>query len=65
MEDAGVISPVHQQKRTKKLIRESGQHLKDVDRILQNDTWYLLLHCKLEERHKQMVHMLMTWIARD
>ncbi|XP_037543839.1 transcription elongation regulator 1 isoform X3 [Nematolebias whitei] len=38
--------------RSKKLIHESDQHLKDVEKILQNDKRYLVLECVPEERRK-------------
>ena len=38
--------------RSKKLIQESDQHLKDVEKILQNDKWYLVLDCVPEERRQ-------------
>ncbi|NXJ70462.1 TCRG1 regulator, partial [Rostratula benghalensis] len=41
--------------RSKKLIQESDQHLKDVEKILQNDKRYLVLDCVPEERRKLIV----------
>ncbi|TNN66448.1 Transcription elongation regulator 1 [Liparis tanakae] len=38
--------------RSRKLIQESEQHLKDVEKILQNDKRYLILECVPEERRK-------------
>ncbi|XP_056261961.1 transcription elongation regulator 1-like isoform X3 [Pseudoliparis swirei] len=38
--------------RSRKLIQESEQHLKDVEKILQNDKRYLILECVPEERKK-------------
>ncbi|KAG8439250.1 hypothetical protein GDO86_005466 [Hymenochirus boettgeri] len=38
--------------RSKKLLLESDQHLKDVEKILQNDKRYLVLDCIPEERRK-------------
>uniref|UniRef100_W5MS97 Transcription elongation regulator 1 n=1 Tax=Lepisosteus oculatus TaxID=7918 RepID=W5MS97_LEPOC len=38
--------------RSRKLIQESDQHLKDVEKILQNDKRYLVLDCVPEERRK-------------
>ncbi|MGH0119416.1 UNVERIFIED_CONTAM: hypothetical protein FKN15_022551 [Acipenser sinensis] len=38
--------------RSRKLIHESDQHLKDVEKILQNDKRYLVLDCVPEERRK-------------
>ncbi|KAF7206277.1 transcription elongation regulator 1 isoform X3 [Nothobranchius furzeri] len=38
--------------RSRKLIQESEQHLKDVEKILQNDKRYLVLDCVPEERRK-------------
>ncbi|XP_068187339.1 transcription elongation regulator 1 isoform X2 [Antennarius striatus] len=38
--------------RSRKLIQESEQHLKDVEKILQNDKRYLVLECVPEERRK-------------
>lgn len=38
--------------RSKKLLHESDQHLKDIERILQNDKRYLVLECVPEERRK-------------
>ncbi|RVE64010.1 hypothetical protein OJAV_G00142280 [Oryzias javanicus] len=38
--------------RSRKLILESEQHLKDVEKILQNDKRYLVLECVPEERRK-------------
>uniref|UniRef100_A0A3Q2Y2B3 Transcription elongation regulator 1 n=1 Tax=Hippocampus comes TaxID=109280 RepID=A0A3Q2Y2B3_HIPCM len=37
---------------SRKLIQESEQHLKDVEKILQNDKRYLVLECVPEERRK-------------
>lgn len=36
-------SSVHLQNRSKKLIQESDQHLKDTEKITQKDKWYLVL----------------------
>ncbi|XP_030813145.1 transcription elongation regulator 1 isoform X5 [Camarhynchus parvulus] len=41
--------------RSKKLIQESDQHLKDVEKILQNDKRYLVLDCVPGERRKLIV----------
>ncbi|KAL7989204.1 hypothetical protein Chor_011870 [Crotalus horridus] len=41
--------------RSKKLIQESDQHLKDIEKILQNDKRYLVLDCVPEERRKLIV----------
>ncbi|XP_026995639.2 transcription elongation regulator 1 [Tachysurus fulvidraco] len=38
--------------RSRRLIQESDQHLKDVEKILQNDKRYLVLECVPEERRK-------------
>ncbi|KAG7263888.1 hypothetical protein CRUP_034227 [Coryphaenoides rupestris] len=38
--------------RSRKLIQESEQHLKDVEKVLQNDKRYLVLECVPEERRK-------------
>ncbi|KAK9955819.1 hypothetical protein ABG768_015670 [Culter alburnus] len=38
--------------RSRKLIQESDQHLKDVEKVLQNDKRYLVLDCVPEERRK-------------
>ncbi|XP_068456319.1 transcription elongation regulator 1 isoform X7 [Clinocottus analis] len=38
--------------RSRKLFQESEQHLKDVEKILQNDKRYLVLECVPEERRK-------------
>nr|XP_057943907.1 transcription elongation regulator 1 isoform X2 [Doryrhamphus excisus] len=38
--------------RSRKLIQESDQHLKDVEKILQNDKRYLVLECVPDERRK-------------
>ncbi|XP_035998845.1 transcription elongation regulator 1 isoform X2 [Fundulus heteroclitus] len=38
--------------RSRKLIQESDQHLKDVEKVLQNDKRYLVLECVPEERRK-------------
>ncbi|XP_076024768.1 transcription elongation regulator 1-like isoform X5 [Genypterus blacodes] len=38
--------------RSRKLIQESEQHLKDTEKILQNDKRYLVLECVPEERRK-------------
>uniref|UniRef100_A0A672RGG7 Transcription elongation regulator 1 n=1 Tax=Sinocyclocheilus grahami TaxID=75366 RepID=A0A672RGG7_SINGR len=38
--------------RSRKLIQEPDQHLKDIERILQNDKRYLVLDCVPEERRK-------------
>ncbi|XP_040262140.1 transcription elongation regulator 1 isoform X3 [Bufo bufo] len=41
--------------RSKKLVQESDQHLKDVEKILQNDKRYLVLDCIPDERRKLIV----------
>ncbi|KAM3847129.1 transcription elongation regulator 1 isoform 4-T4 [Vipera latastei] len=41
--------------RSKKLIQESDQHLKDIEKILQNDKRYLVLDCVPEERRKLII----------
>ncbi|KAM4678181.1 transcription elongation regulator 1 isoform 1-T1 [Discoglossus pictus] len=41
--------------RSKKLVQESDQYLKDVEKILQNDKRYLVLDCVPEERRKLIV----------
>ncbi|KAM4748189.1 transcription elongation regulator 1 isoform 1-T1 [Rhinophrynus dorsalis] len=41
--------------RSKKLVQESDQHLKDVEKILQNDKRYLVLDCIPEERRKLII----------
>ncbi|MEE6479517.1 hypothetical protein FKM82_012273 [Ascaphus truei] len=41
--------------RSKKFVQESDQHLKDVEKILQNDKRYLVLDCVPEERRKLIV----------
>ncbi|CAL8280332.1 unnamed protein product [Arctogadus glacialis] len=38
--------------RSRKLIQESEQHLKDVEKVLQNDKRYLVLECVPDERRK-------------
>ncbi|XP_072517905.1 transcription elongation regulator 1 [Salminus brasiliensis] len=38
--------------RSRKLIQESDQHFKDIEKILQNDKRYLVLECVPEERRK-------------
>uniref|UniRef100_A0A6Q2X4D8 Transcription elongation regulator 1 n=1 Tax=Esox lucius TaxID=8010 RepID=A0A6Q2X4D8_ESOLU len=38
--------------RSRKLLQESDQHLKDVEKVLQNDKRYLVLDCVPEERRK-------------
>ncbi|XP_069755090.1 transcription elongation regulator 1 isoform X15 [Narcine bancroftii] len=38
--------------RSRKLLHESDQHFKDIERILQNDKRYLVLECVPEERRK-------------
>ncbi|MCI4386746.1 hypothetical protein PGIGA_G00066070 [Pangasianodon gigas] len=38
--------------RSRRLIQESDQHLKDIEKILQNDKRYLVLECVPEERRK-------------
>uniref|UniRef100_A0A673HM09 Transcription elongation regulator 1 n=1 Tax=Sinocyclocheilus rhinocerous TaxID=307959 RepID=A0A673HM09_9TELE len=38
--------------RSRKLIQESDQHLKDIEKVLQNDKRYLVLDCVPEERRK-------------
>uniref|UniRef100_A0A673M3R6 Transcription elongation regulator 1 n=1 Tax=Sinocyclocheilus rhinocerous TaxID=307959 RepID=A0A673M3R6_9TELE len=38
--------------RSRKLIQEPDQHLKDIEKILQNDKRYLVLDCVPEERRK-------------
>ncbi|KAJ8266787.1 hypothetical protein GJAV_G00134690 [Gymnothorax javanicus] len=44
--------------RSRKLMQESDQHLKDVDKILQNDKRYLVLDCVPDERRK----LIMSYI---
>ncbi|XP_030649641.1 transcription elongation regulator 1 [Chanos chanos] len=46
--------------RSRKLIQESDQHLKDIERVLQNDKRYLVLDCVPEERRK-----LVTFYIED
>ncbi|XP_053319619.1 transcription elongation regulator 1 [Spea bombifrons] len=41
--------------RSKKLVQESDQHLKDVEKVLQNDKRYLVLDCIPEERRKLII----------
>ncbi|XP_053573125.1 transcription elongation regulator 1 isoform X2 [Bombina bombina] len=41
--------------RSKKLVQESDQYLKDVEKILQNDKRYLVLDCVPDERRKLIV----------
>uniref|UniRef100_UPI00358FB158 transcription elongation regulator 1-like isoform X2 n=1 Tax=Myxine glutinosa TaxID=7769 RepID=UPI00358FB158 len=41
--------------RSNKLLRESDQHLRDIEKILQNDKRYLVLDCVPEERRKMVV----------
>lgn len=41
--------------RSKKLVQESDQYLKDVEKILQNDKRYLVLDCIPDERRKLIV----------
>lgn len=50
MEEAGV----GRQNRSKKVIQDSDQHLKDVEKLLQ-DQWYLALGPGPLERHELMV----------
>ncbi|KAF7696918.1 transcription elongation regulator 1 [Silurus meridionalis] len=38
--------------RSRRLIQESEQHLKDIEKVLQNDKRYLVLDCVPEERRK-------------
>ncbi|XP_053334231.1 transcription elongation regulator 1 [Clarias gariepinus] len=38
--------------RSRRLIQESDQHLKDIEKVLQNDKRYLVLDCVPEERRK-------------
>ncbi|XP_062392931.1 transcription elongation regulator 1 isoform X3 [Sardina pilchardus] len=38
--------------KSRKLIQESDQHLKDIEKVLQNDKRYLVLDCVPEERRK-------------
>ncbi|XP_026090077.1 transcription elongation regulator 1-like [Carassius auratus] len=38
--------------RSRKLIQDSDQHLKDIEKVLQNDKRFLVLDCVPEERHK-------------
>uniref|UniRef100_A0A8C1W2R1 Transcription elongation regulator 1 n=1 Tax=Cyprinus carpio TaxID=7962 RepID=A0A8C1W2R1_CYPCA len=38
--------------RSRKLIQESDQHLKDIEKVLQNDKRFLILDCVPEERRK-------------
>ncbi|XP_036404133.1 transcription elongation regulator 1-like isoform X2 [Megalops cyprinoides] len=44
--------------RSRKLIQESDQHLKDIEKVLQNDKRYLVLECVPEERRK----LIMSYI---
>ncbi|XP_062867292.1 transcription elongation regulator 1 isoform X2 [Trichomycterus rosablanca] len=44
--------------RSRKLIQESDQHLKDIEQILQNDKRYLVLDCVPEERRKLIMFYL-------
>uniref|UniRef100_A0A8C9SBK5 Transcription elongation regulator 1 n=1 Tax=Scleropages formosus TaxID=113540 RepID=A0A8C9SBK5_SCLFO len=44
--------------RSRKLIQESEQHLRDIEKILQNDKRYLVLDCVPEERQK----LIMSYI---
>ncbi|XP_048850682.1 transcription elongation regulator 1 isoform X2 [Brienomyrus brachyistius] len=44
--------------RSRKLIQESDQHLKDVEKVLQNDKRYLVLDCVPDERRK----LIMSYI---
>ncbi|KAJ8276256.1 hypothetical protein COCON_G00080080 [Conger conger] len=44
--------------RSRKLIQESDQHLKDVEKVLQNDKRYLVLGCVPDERRK----LIMSYI---
>ncbi|KAL4631262.1 transcription elongation regulator 1 isoform X1 [Arapaima gigas] len=44
--------------RSRKLIQESDQHLKDIEKVLQNDKRYLVLDCVPEERRK----LIMSYI---
>ncbi|XP_031424585.2 transcription elongation regulator 1-like isoform X3 [Clupea harengus] len=45
--------------RSRKLLQESDQHLRDVEKVLENDQRYLVLDCVPEERHK----LLMSYIS--
>lgn len=54
-EQQSVIPILFSYFRSKKLIQESDQHLKDVEKILQNDKRYLVLDCVPEERRKLIV----------
>ncbi|KAG5853466.1 hypothetical protein ANANG_G00073750 [Anguilla anguilla] len=44
--------------RSRKLMQESDQHLRDVEKVLQNDKRYLVLECVPEERRK----LIMSYI---
>ncbi|XP_047462422.1 transcription elongation regulator 1 isoform X4 [Mugil cephalus] len=44
--------------RSRKLIQESEQHFKDVEKILQNDKRYLVLECVPEERRKLIMYYI-------
>ncbi|KAG7484612.1 hypothetical protein MATL_G00051750 [Megalops atlanticus] len=44
--------------RSRKLIQESDQHLRDVEKVLQNDKRYLVLDCVPDERRK----LIMSYI---
>ncbi|TRY95400.1 hypothetical protein DNTS_017060 [Danionella cerebrum] len=46
--------------KSRKLIQESEQHLKDIEKVLQNDKRYLVLDCVPEERRK-----LITFYIED
>uniref|UniRef100_A0A8C7MX53 Transcription elongation regulator 1 n=1 Tax=Oncorhynchus kisutch TaxID=8019 RepID=A0A8C7MX53_ONCKI len=41
--------------RSRKLLQESDQHLKDVEKVLQNDKRYLVLDCVPDERRKLLM----------
>lgn len=45
--------------RSRKLCQDSDQHLRDVEKVLENDRRYLVLDCVPEERHK----LLMSYIS--
>ncbi|KAL2094570.1 hypothetical protein ACEWY4_009289 [Coilia grayii] len=44
--------------KSRKLIQESDQHLKDIEKVLQNDKRYLVLDCVPEERRKLINHYI-------
>ncbi|XP_041917670.1 transcription elongation regulator 1a isoform X2 [Alosa sapidissima] len=45
--------------RSRNLLQESDQHLRDLENVLENDRRYLVLDCVPEERHK----LLMSYIS--